>query len=74
MNDFASFQAAMGRIDDEAQERDAFGHRPGLRAGVDRQAQAGQPVNYGLAPGPERRLVVAEEQEVVHVTDVAMTV
>jgi hypothetical protein len=66
MADAAGLDPAMGRIDDEAQPGDAARGRSDLGAGlVDRQAQSREALHQGAFPGPQGRLVVGEEGQVV---------
>ena len=67
---FASLQAAVVGVDDEAQPRDAVRHRHDLGAVVDGQAQRLQAVDDGGLPAPQLALAVAEQCQVVHVAQV----
>ncbi len=67
------FESSPLRPGDETEEGDALCHRPRVCARMHGQAQAGQALDHGRAPGPQRRFVRAKEQQVVHVAHVAWT-
>ena len=68
----AAAQAAMGRIDAETAEVYAYFHwRNQALLRMEQQPQAGsQELFNGGPPGLELRLVIAEQQEIVHVTHI----
>jgi hypothetical protein len=67
----ACLDAAVGRVDDEAEPGNAGGHGQHLRpALVNDEAQGRQPLDNCRLPRPQLGLLVAEQREVVDVAEV----
>jgi len=70
---FSAFQATLVGINDEAEERNAFGHRSRVGAGMNGEAQTGQAFDNGISPVPQRTLVIGESQEIIHKAQIGGT-